>query len=149
LDRVDKVLLVLPFLPVADLLSTLFSLGYGGEEVGILARPVLELYGVFGLIPLAASASVMFLVFMRVVIYIKRLLVNEWKFRWSKQILMIPIYWLFVLEGVYVSTVIMNLLVPVSPQIIETIALRALLALAYFASICKLTLPQIRQFPCI
>jgi len=149
LDRVDKVLLVLPFLPIADLLSTLFSLERGGEEVGILARPVLEQYGAYGLVPLAASASMMFLVFMQVVIYIKRLFVNEWKVRWTKRVLTIPIYWLFVLEGVYVSTVIMNLLVPVAPQLTQIVLLRTLIVIAYFAWASILTLPQMKRLPCL
>ena len=148
MDRIDKVLLVLPLLPVADLLSTAFSLGHGGEEVGILARLVLEEYGAYGLVPLAASASVIFLVFMQVVIHIKRLFVKEWKLRWTKRVLAIPIYWLFVLEGVYVSTVIMNLLVPVSPELTQTVALRTLLVIAYFACASILTLPQMKQLPC-
>jgi len=60
LDRIDKVLLILPILPALDLLSTLFSLGFGGEEIGVLARPVLEKYGPYGLVVLAASASFIF-----------------------------------------------------------------------------------------
>jgi len=147
LDRVDKVLLVLPFLPIADLLSTVFSLGRGGEEVGVLARPVLELYGVFGLIPLAVSASVMFLVFMLVVIYIKRLFVEEWRLKWTRWILPVPIYWLLVLQGVYVSTVVMNLLVPVSPALAQMFTLRVILILLYFVGVSIFTGPQMRRLP--
>ena len=149
MDRIDKVLLVLPLLPVADLLSTLFSLGHGGEEVGILARLVLREYGAYGLAPLAASASVIFLVFMYMVIYIKRLFVKEWKLRWTKRVLTIPIYWLFVLEGVYVSTVIMNLLVTLAPELTHAVALRMLLVLAYFACASVVTLRQMKQLPCL
>jgi hypothetical protein len=147
LDRVDKALLVLPLLPAADLLSTLFSLQYGGEEIGILARPVLEQYGAYGLIPLAVSASAIFLVFMQVVIRIKKLFVEELKVRWTGWILTVPIYWLFMLQGVYVSTVIMNLLVPFSSVLTETIVMRIAVACAYFACISVLTRPQMRQLP--
>jgi len=145
-DRVDKVLLVLPLLPAADLLSTLFSLARGGQEVGILARPILEQYGAYGLVPLAASASMIFLVFMVVVIYIKRLFI-EWKLTWTKRVLTIPIYWFFVLEGVYFSTVIMNLLAPVVPELTEAVAARMLLVIAYFTCAGILTRPQMKQFP--
>jgi hypothetical protein len=147
LDRVDKALLVLPLLPAADLLSTLFSLQYGGEEIGILARPVLEQYGAYGLIPLAVSASAIFLVFMQAVIRIKKLFVEEWKVKWTRWILTVPIYWLFMLQGVYVSTVIMNLLVPFSFVLTETIVTRIAFACAYFAGISVLTRPQMRQLP--
>jgi len=147
LDRVDKALLVFPLLPAADLLSTLFSLRYGGEEIGVLARPVLEHYGAYGLIPLAVSASAIFLVFMQVVIRIKKLFVEEWNVKWTRWILTVPVYWLFMLQGVYVSTVIMNLLVPFSIVLTETIVVRIAFACAYFACISVFTRPQMKQLP--
>jgi hypothetical protein len=147
LDRVDKALLVLPLLPAADLLSTLFSLRYGGEEIGILARPVLTQYGAYGLVPLAVSASAIFLVFMFAVIRIKRLFVEEWNVKWTRWVLTVPVYWLFMLQGVYVSTVIMNLLVPFSSVLTGTIVARIAFACAYFACIGFFTRPQMRQFP--
>ncbi len=146
-DRVDKALLVLPLLPAADLLSTLLSLQYGGEEIGILARPVLEQFGVCGLIPLAISASAIFLVFMQIVIRIKRLFVEEWRVKWTRWILTVPIYWLFLLQGVYVSTVIMNLLVPFSVVLTETTVVRIAFACAYFACISVFTRSQMKLLP--
>jgi hypothetical protein len=147
LDRVDKVLLVLPLLPAADLLSTLFSLRYGGQEVGILAKPILEQYGVYGLIPLAASASAIFLVFMWAVISIKRLLLGELKMKWTKWILTVPIYWLFLLQGIYVSTVIMNLLVPFSAVLAEAFIVRVALACAYFVGVAVFVQSQMMRLP--
>ena len=147
MDRVDKALLVLPLLPAADLLSTLFSLRYGGQEVGILARPVLEQYGAYGLIPLAVSASAIFLIFMQVVIRIKKLFVEKWKVKWTGRILTLPIYWLFMLQGVYVSTVIMNLLVPFSSVLTGTVMVRVVLACAYFAIVAVFTRPEMRLLP--
>jgi len=144
-DRIDKALLVLPLLPLADLLSTLFALGFGGEEVGILARLALEQYGVYGLILLAASASLIFFVSMKTVIYIKRLFVNEWELKSARHVLRIPIYWFFILEGVYVSTVVMNLLVPISPQLTQSIVLRAGLVAAYFACFSMFTMPHVKH----
>jgi len=145
MDRIDKVLLILPLLPAADLLSTLFSLSLGGEEIGILARPILEHYGSYGLIALAISASIIFLVSMKVVIFIKKLFIKEWEFRWTQYVVAIPIYWFFVLEGVYVSTIIMNFLVALSPLLRQTIILRAVLVCTYFAYVSALTLSQMRQ----
>ena len=147
MDRVDKVLLVLPLLPVADLLSTLFSLGRGGQEVGILARLVLEQFGVYGLVPLAASASAIFLVFMLVVVHVKRLFVEEWRVKWTRRVLLIPVYWLFILQGVYVSTVIMNLLVPLSPTLAQMFMLRIALVGLYFVGVSMFTIPQMWQLP--
>ncbi|HKZ95249.1 MAG TPA: hypothetical protein VJ249_11835 [Candidatus Bathyarchaeia archaeon] len=145
MDRIDKVLLVLPLLPAADLLSTLFSLARGGQEVGILARPMLEQYGSYGLFPLAVSASVIFLAFMYTVIRIKKLFVEKWKLRWTRQILMIPIYWFFILQGVYVSTVIMNFLVPLSPALAQILLLRIALGCMYFVVVSMLTRPQMSR----
>ena len=147
MDRIDKVLLVLPFLPVADLLSTLFSIGLGGQEIGILARPILEHYGSTGLVFLAVFASAIFLVFMEVVIYIKKLFINEFRFKWMWFVLAVPIFWFFVLEGVYVSTVFMNVLVPFSPMVIQTTVLRVVVAGAYFAGVASFTMSQMRRLP--
>lgn len=147
LDKIDKVLLILPLLPLADLSSTLFGLSFGGEEVGVLARPVLENYGAYGLVMLAASASVMFLFFMHVVIHIKNLFVKELRLRWMWHVLAIPIYWIFLLEAVYASTVVLNFLVPLALPPIETTILRVLLVCTYFAGVSALTKPQIKKLP--
>jgi len=147
-DRIDKVLLVLPLLPTADLLSTLFSLSLGGEEVGVLARPMLENYGAYGLVILATLASIMFLVSMEAVIHIKKLFTKgEWNFRWTQYVLATQIYWIFMLEGVYVSTVIMNFLVALSPLLAQTIIFRTIIVGAYFACVTALTTTQMRKLP--
>ena len=145
MDRIDKGLLILPLLPAADLLSTLFSMRFGGEEIGILARPILQNYGPYGLVALAASASIIFLFFMEAVIHIKKLCIKEWKFKWVWYILVAQLYWFFMLEAVYVSTVAMNLLVPVAPLLTQTIILRAILVCTYFVFISVLTIPQIKK----
>ena len=147
MDRVDKALLILPFLPLFDLVSTLFSLSLDGTEVGFLARPILQQYGHIGLVFLAASASIIFLVFMSVVIYIKKLYVVEWRFKWMWYMLIIPVYWFFLLQAFYVSTVITNFLVPLAPFLTQTILIRALPALAYFIGVTVLTKQQIKQLP--
>ncbi len=145
MDRIDKVLLVFPVLPIADLLSTLFSLSLGGEEVGILARPILTQFGPSGLVMLAASASIILMVSMQVVIYIKSMFVERWNFKWTQCFLAIPICWFFLLEGVYVSTVVMNILVALSPVLAQTIALRIVLVCTYFACVAALTVTQFKQ----
>jgi len=148
LDKIDKVLLIMPLLPIADLLSTLFCLSFScGEEIGILARPMLQNYGPYGLVMLATSASIIFLAFMKVVIYIKKLFIQEWKLKWMRYVLTIHINWFFMLEAVYVSTVIMNFLAPVYPLLTQTIILRVILVCTYFACVSAFTMPQIRQLP--
>jgi len=148
LDRVDKVLLVLPVLPFADLASTLFSLRLGGEEIGILARPIFESYGPLGLAALSGSASIAFFVLMVGVIQIKGMFINKgWNFTWTRYVLAVPIYWFFMLEGLYVSTVVMNFLVPIAPLVTETIVLRALPVIAYFLCAVALTMSAVRQLP--
>jgi len=139
MDRVDKALLILPFLPLFDLVSTLFSLSLGGVEIGFLARPILQQYGPVGLVFLTASASLIFLAFMSIVIYIKKQYVTEWQFKWMRYILIIPVYWFFLLQAFYVSTVVSNFLVPLAPLLTQTLLFRALPALAYFVGIAALT----------
>jgi hypothetical protein len=147
MDRVDKALLILPLLPLFDLASTLFSLSLGGNEVGFLARPILLQYGHTGLVFLAVSASLLFFVFMSVVIYIKRLFFHEWRLNWMRYVITVPIYWFFILQAFYVSTVVTNFLVPLAPFLTQTILIRALPALAYFIGIAALTKQQIKQLP--
>ena len=147
MDRVDKALLILPLLPLFDLVSTLFSLSLGGVEVGFLARPVLQHYGPVGLVFLAFSASMIFLAFMSIVIYIKRLNVAKWRFKWVRLVTVIPVYWFFLLQAFYVSTVVSNFLVPLAPLLTQTLFFRALPALAYFIGIAALTKQQISQLP--
>jgi len=138
----------MPLLPIADLVSTLFCLSFSsGEEVGILARPMLQNYGPYGLVMLATSASIIFFVFMKVVMYIKKLFIKEWKLKWMRYVLTIHIYWFFILEAVYVSTVITNFLVPLYPLLTQTIILRVILVCTYLACVSALTMPQIRQLP--
>lgn len=145
MDRVDRILLVLPILPAFDLLSTVFSLGSGGQEVGLLARPVLDNYGVYGLFPLAVSASVIFLVFMWVVIRLRRLLMEQWRFRWTRHLVMIPVFWIFVVEGVYVSTVIMNFMVSLSPAVSQILMLRIAVVGVYFLGVGTLARSHMGQ----
>jgi len=147
MDRVDKALLILPILPLFDLVSTLFSLSLGGVEVGFLARPFLQQYGPVGLVLLSASASMIFLTFMGVVIYIKRLYVAKWRFKWMRLATVVPVYWFFLLQAFYVSTVVSNLLVPLAPLLTQTLLFRALPAIFYFIGITALTKQEINQLP--
>ncbi|MDH5635951.1 MAG: hypothetical protein OEY47_04725 [Candidatus Bathyarchaeota archaeon] len=53
LDSIDKILFILPFLTLADTVSTQYSLMLGGKEGDFLARPVYEQYGQLGLVALS------------------------------------------------------------------------------------------------
>lgn len=81
------------------------------------------------------------------VIYLKKMLINGLRFKWTWYVLTIPIYWFFVLEGVYFSTIVMNFLVPVAPLFTQTIILRAFIVCAYFGCVCAATLSQVKQLP--
>ena len=82
---------------------------------------------------------------MLVMIRIKKLFVEEWKVEWIRWILTVSIFWLFMLQGVYVSTVIMNLLVSVSPALTQVIVLRAGLVIAYLFCTSMFTMPYLRK----
>ena len=137
---------MLPLLPAADLLSTLFSLTRGGQEVGILARPVLEQYGAFGLFPLAASASVIFLSLILVMIRVRRILVEQGRFKWARHVVVIPVFWMFLLQGVYVSTVVMNFMVSLSPALAQMFMLRLAVVCVYFFGVSMVSRPYLGQF---
>ena len=119
----------------------------GGTEVGFLARPILQQHGPFGLVFLATSASAIFFVFMTIVIYIKRLYVAEWRFKWMRLMIVIPVYWFFILQAFYVSTVVTNFLVPLAPFLTKTLLVRIAPAAAYFIVLTALTKQQIKQLP--
>jgi hypothetical protein len=57
------------------------------------------------------------------------------------------VYWFFLLQAFYVSTVVSNFIVPIAPLLTETLLFRALPALAYFIGIIALTKQQINQLP--
>jgi len=67
--------------------------------------------------------------------------------KWTRRVLLIPVYWLFILQGVYVSTVIMNLLVPLSPTLAQMFMLRIALVGLYFVGVSMFTIPQMWQLP--
>lgn len=104
-------------------------------------------HGPPALFVLAATASVLFLVFMGIVIRIKRTYMNSWKVGRMWCALVIPIYWFFVLEGVYVSTVVMNFLVPFFPLLTQIVVVRAAIVGVYFVGIGTLTMRQMKQLP--
>jgi len=108
---------------------------------------MLETYGPSGLVALAVLASLTFFVFMQVVIYVKRMVVDELRFKGMHSVLAIPIYWFFLLEGVYVSTVILNFLVPFSPSLTQALSFRAIIVGMYFTGISVLNKTQMKQFP--
>ena len=145
MDSIDKALLLLPVLPVADLMSTLFSLRLGGEEIGLLARPMLQNYGSWGLIVVSVSASLMFLVFMGILIRVKKLVVKQFTFKWMLCVLAMLIYWIFFLEGFYVSTVVSNLVVPWAFPLLSMLILRVFTVGICFIVIGIMTMQQMRR----
>lgn len=147
MDSIDKALLLLPMLPAADLMSTLFSLRLGGEEIGILARPMLQNYGPWGLLIVSFSASMTFLAFMEVVLRIKKLFIKQFRFRGMWHVLAIPIYWIFFLEGFYLSTIVSNLVVPLAFPLSSMVILRVFTISIYFVVISIMTMQQMRRLP--
>jgi len=110
-----------------------------------LARPVLQHYGCVGLVFLAFSASLIFLAFMSLVIYIKRLYKEKWRLKWMRLVTVIPVYWFFLLQAFYVSTVVSNFLVPLAPLLTQTLLFRTLPAIVYFLDIAAFTKQQITR----
>lgn len=62
LKRLEKALFFLLFIPLFDLISTLFSLSFGGQEVGIIGKLIYDMFGERGLEKWVTILSVLLIV---------------------------------------------------------------------------------------
>ena len=99
LDRIDKVLFILPFLTLADTVSTEFSLMFGGMEGGPIAGPVYEQYGQLGLIALTIFAFFVSLGCVWFLRYAKRRVVQGEGSKLNRVALVYGVLFFFLLEA--------------------------------------------------
>jgi len=136
LDRIDKTLFILPFVQLADVVSTQYSLAFGGKEGGFLARPVYERHGEPGLLALPISAffaSLGCVCFLR---YAKRRITPEQGSKPNRVILVYAVLLFFLLEAYLMGVVVQNFLVPLSFPSLELFVIQYAVALAYFVAVC-------------
>jgi len=144
-DRIDKVLLILPFLALADTVSTEFSLMFGGMEGGPIAGPVYEQYGPPGLIALtifAFFASLGCVWFLR---YAKRRVVQGEGSKLNRVVLVYGVLFFFLLEAYIVGVVVQNFLVPLLSPSLTLFAIQYGVTFTYFVSAIFFTLTEMKQ----
>jgi len=145
LDRIDKVLFILPFIPLVDVASTLFLLTFGGKETGPLARQVYEQYGQFGLIALAILA---FLVLLGCVWFLKyaKTRINQGERSKPNRVALVVAVNLFFfgeayLTGIIVQNFLVLLLLPSPTRLVIPYGVTS----AYFVSVTFFTRTEMKQ----
>ena len=143
MDRIGKILFILPFISPIDLISTLISFRLGGKEGGIIGKPLYELFREPGLI----VWSCIFFLF---------LFLMSWWFEASKRkflrgettrlhgyILLFAVWVVFIVEGWWIGVIITNLLLPSSLFAIFAIWFKV--SLIYFVSASFFTRTEMKR----
>jgi len=144
LDRIDKVLFILPFFTLADTVSTEFSLMFGGMEGGPIAGPVYEQYGQRGLIALTIFAFFVSLGCVWFRRYAKRIIRQGEGSKLNRVAMVYAIIFFFFLEAYIVGVVIQNFLAPLQLPSLTLLAIQYGLTIAYFVFVTFLTRTEMR-----
>jgi len=145
LDRIDKVLFILPFLTLADTMSTEFSLMFGAMEGGPIAGPVYEQYGQLGLIALTIFsffASLGCVSFLR---YAKRRVVQGEGSKLNRVALVYGVSFFFLLEAYIMGIAVQNFLVPLLLPSITLLAIQYGVTFTYFVSVSFFTRTEMKR----
>jgi len=145
LDRIDKVLFILPFLTLADTASTEFSLMFGGMEGGPIAGPVYEQYGQLGLIALTIFAFFVSLGCVWFLKYAKKRIIQGERSKLNRVVLVYGVLFFFLLEAYIVGVVVQNFLVPLLLPPLKLLAIQYTVTLAYFVSVIFFTRTEMKQ----
>ena len=145
LDRIDKVLFILPFLTLVDEVPTEFSLMFGGMEGGPIAGPVYEQYGQLGLIALTIFAFFVSLGCVWVLRYAKRRVVQGERSKLNRVALVYGVLFFFLLEVYIIGVVVQNFLVPLPSPSLTLLAIQYGVTLACFASAIFFTRAEMKQ----
>lgn len=145
LDKIDKVLLILPVMPLVDIVSTLFSLRFGGQEIGIIAKPIYERYGEPGLIALSSFSFVVFSICVWILRIQKTKFIQGQLSKQERRRLAVAVNIFFAAEAWWTGVVIQNLLVPLSLSLFGVIAIWSGVAFVYFVLISFFTQVEMRR----
>ena len=145
LDRIDKVLFILPFIPLVDVVSTLFLLTFGGKESGPLAGPVYERYGQFGLVALSIFAFFALLGCVWFIKYAKKRIKQGERTKPNRVALIVAVNLFFFgeayLTGIIVQNFLALLLSPSPTRLVITYGV----AIAYFVAVSFFTRTEMKQ----
>ena len=145
LDRIDRGLFILPFLTLADTVSTGFSLVFGGMEGGAIAGPVYEQYGQLGLIALTIFAFFVSLGCVWFLRYAKRRVVQGEGSKLNRVALVYAVLFFFLLEAYIVGVVVQNFLVPLLLPSLMLFVVQYGVTLTYFVSAIFFTRTEMKQ----
>ena len=145
LDRIDKVLFILPFLTLADTVSTEFSLMFGGMEGGPIAGPVYEQYGHLGLIALTIFAFFVSLGCVWFLSYAKRRIRQGERSKLNRVVLVYGVLFFFLLEAYMMGVIVQNFLVPVLSPSLTLSAIQYGVTFTYFVSISFFTRTEMKR----
>jgi hypothetical protein len=146
LDRIDKVLFALPFLTLADEVSTEFSLIFGGMEGDPIAGPVYEQYGQLGLIALTIFSFFVSLGCIWFLRYAKTRIIHGERSKLNRIALVVAVNFFFLGEAYIMGVVVQNFLVPPPLPSMTLLAIQYGVTLAYFVSVSFFTRTEMKQF---
>jgi len=145
LDRIDKVLFILPFMTLADTVSTEFALMFGGMEGGLIAGPVYEQYGHLGLIALTIFSFFISFGCVYFLRYAKRRIRQGEKSKLNRVAMVYAILFFFFLEAYIMGVIVQNFLVPLLTPSLTLFAIQYGVTLTYFVSAIFFTRTEMKQ----
>ncbi|MDH5691368.1 MAG: hypothetical protein OEY81_08080 [Candidatus Bathyarchaeota archaeon] len=144
-DRIDKALFILPFLTLADEVSTEFALMFGGMEGGLIARPVYEHYEQLGLIALTIFSFFVSLGCVWFLKYAKKRIIQGERSKLNRVVLVYAVLFFFFLEAFLMGVIVQNFLVPLLSPSLTLFATQYGVTLAYFMSAIFLTRKEMKR----
>jgi predicted RNA-binding Zn-ribbon protein involved in translation (DUF1610 family) len=145
LDRIDKVLFILPILTLADMVSTEFSLMFGGMEGDPIAGPVYEQYGQLGLIALTIFSLFVSLGCIWFLRYAKTRIIHGEGSKLNRVALVVAVNFFFLGEAYIMGVVVQNFLAPLFLPSLALLAIQYGVTFAYFVTVSLFTRTEMKQ----
>ena len=145
MGRIDKVLLILPFMTLADTVSTQFSFAFGGKEGGPIAGPVYEQYRQLGLIALTIFSFFVSLGCIWFLRYAKTRTIHGEGSKLNRVALVVAVNFFFLGEAYIMGVVIQNFLVPPPLPPLPLLAIQYGVTLAYLVSVSFFTRTEMKR----
>jgi len=130
-------------MPLADMVSTLYSLTRDSQEIGILAKPIYEQYGELGLIALSSFMVPVLLVCVWFVRFGKTKCIQGQASKRERSLLAVAFKFFFAMEGYWMAIIITNLILP--PTLLILLAIWCGVTFAYFVLVNFFTQAEMRR----
>ena len=145
MDSIEKVLLIFPFMPLVDLLSTFVSFAYGGQEVGFLAKPIYDAYGILGLIAWAVALFLIISSLVKWMYYIKRRAARRLVLRIEQYLIFLTLYAAFIGQAWWAQVIVSNFLIPFALSSTVIAVIKFFVPFAYIISVGLFTYDDFRE----